>query len=257
MQQKYSVIKAFSKPFLDITDNSFIFLKIAGAFSLVLALLSFVFGQTFACTVPALINKTFCPSNVFSYIVYLPLKLFILSVFLRTWYDNIYLQKQIDFSYFKTNIRSFFKFFGLLIVFIAFNSLPALAFYLLLVRNPNPVWQIELVYFTFVSLGFIIPFVSLRFYSNLALLVENRPWRSFKEIYQKTQFKLSKIFFSFAVVLGISLLLFLSVNNSLKANVFEPLLVYNILGEYLFELVFLFIFTLMLNFIRVQKESFE
>ncbi|MBR2299868.1 MAG: hypothetical protein IJ870_04770 [Alphaproteobacteria bacterium] len=132
-----------------------------------------------------------------------------------------------------------------------------MSLYLLLVRNPNPVWQIELIYFSFVSLGFVLPFASLCFYSNLALLIENEPWCNFKQIYQKTRFKLSKIFFSFAVVLGFCLLLFMSVNNSLKANIFEPFFVYNTISEYLFELTILLIFTLVLNFIRVQKEIFE
>ncbi|MBR2299894.1 MAG: hypothetical protein IJ870_04910 [Alphaproteobacteria bacterium] len=257
MEQKYSVIKAFSKPFLDITDNIKSFLKLSLSFALVLCALAFVFGEPLGCNISPLKDKAFCLNNLSGYMAYLLIKLFILSVFLRAWYDSTYLNQNINFSYFRSNIRAFFKFFALFIAFIIFNSLPALSLYLLLVRNPNPVWQIELIYFSFVSLGFALPFASLRFYSNLALLIENKPWHNFKQIYQKTRFKLSKIFFSFAVVLGFCLLLFISVNNSLKASIFEPYFIYNIVSEYLFELTLLLIFTLILNFIRVQKESFK
>ena len=255
--QKYQIFKAFSKPILDITDNFKLFFKLGFPAALVLSVWSFICGQSFVCLLLSLRNRFYCSDNVLLYIIYIVVKIFILTTFLRVWYDAVYLEKSIDKTYFKTNIRRFFKFFGFFIGFIALKSIPALSLYLLLVRDPNPNWMIEVVYFTFVSIGFLIPFVLLRFYTNIAEYLEEKPWRNFGEIYEKTNFKLSKIFFSFALILSCCLLLFLTTNRSLQNSFFDPLIVYNIFAEYCFELALLVILTLIINYIRVQKEIFE
>lgn len=255
--QKYQIFKAFSKPILDITDNFKIFFKLGFPAALILSVWSFICGQSFVCLILSLRDQFYCSDNVPLYIIYVLTKFLILTTFLRIWYDAVYLEKSINKEYFKTNIRRFFKFFGFFIGFIALNSLPALSLYLLLIRDPDPNWIIEVIYFTLVSTGFLVPFVLLRFYTNIACYLEEKPWRNFGEIYEKTNFKLSKIFFSFALVLACCLLLFLTTNKSLRDSFFAPLIAYNIFAEYCFELALITIFTLIINYIRVQKEIFE
>lgn len=252
---KYSFFKSFSKPILDITDNFLTFLKYASVTALFLIILSFIFGQSFLCMFLNIAEKTnlYC-SNDALYFAYLIFKLFILSIFSKVWYDRIYLKRTINTGYFKSHIPDLFKTFGILFLFCLLNTLPILSLVLLLYREPNPVWQIETVYFTVVSIGFLIPFLLTRFYTNIAEMIEGTDYKNFKEIYKRTSFKMGKITLALTFILFLSLFLFVVVQSNLKIHVFEPLTFYNILAEFIFELTIIFITTMFLNFIRVQKE---
>ncbi len=252
---KYSFFKSFSKPILYLTDNFLLFLKYASVVGLFLTFLSFVFGQSFLCMIPDISAKTniFCSGGT-SYFIYFIFKLFVLSVFIKIWYDALYLKNTINLEYLKANALEFLKIFGILILFMILNTLPIASLFLLLYRKPNPVWQIELIYFTVVSIGFIIPFVLARFYTNIAEFIEKTDYKNFKQVYQKTSFKSGKIILSLTFILLIGLFLFVLVQSNLKIHTFEPLRLYNILSEFIFELTILFIEALFINFIRVQKE---
>ena len=252
---KYSFFKSFSKPILDVTDNFTIFLKYASVFGLFLTLLSFVFGQSFLCMVPDASQKInlFCAGTI-SYFIYFIFKLFVLSVFIKIWHDKIYMQSDISFKYLKENALAFLKVFGVFLLFMVFNMFPILSLILLLYRTPNPVWQIEICYFTIVSTGFLVPFILARFYSNIAEFIEGTDYKNFKQIYQNTSYKSGKIILALTFILLFSLFLFVVVQNNLKIHTFEPLGLYNVMAEFIFELTILFITALFINFIRVQKE---
>jgi len=257
IEKKYSIFRAFCKPITDLTDNCLSFLRICLSAAFILTVLALVFGQPYGCTTPSFQDQTFCSNNLLVYIIYIVFKLFLISVFLRTWYDAVYLQKNINISYFKLNLFRFLKLFAIFVFFIFLNLMPILSVSLLLIRVPNPDFRIELVYFSVVSIGLFIPFVLLRFYTNLAEYLEDLPFKNFGEVASKTRFKLSKIFFSFSIILAFCLFLFLTVNNALKVYTFKPFFLYNIIAEFFFELTVLILSILIINFIRVQKESFE
>jgi len=257
MKQKYPFFKALTKPFTDIFDNFKMFLLYAGGAAVFLTLLSFAFSQTFLCSVSPFDSQISCSQNFQGYFIYFALKLLSVCVFLRLWYDVIYLEKKVDFSYFKNRFLSFLSFFFYTVIFLILNALPALSLALLVARVPNPNFVIELCYFTVVSLGFVVPFVLIRFYKNLACLIEGLPFTDFKKTLVQTSFKTSKIVFSFVLVLALCLFLFLTIVGNLRLHVFMPLMAYNIFAEFLFELVAVFIFTVFIGFIRTQKEIFE
>lgn len=256
-EKKYPVLRAFSKPVAIWVDCFKTFAVLGGVTALVLVLISFAFGQSFVCMLPKVRGDSYCGENLPAYIFYMFVKFFVIAVFLRVWGDRIFLNKNINMDYFKKNIGRFLMFFGVFLAFLFINILPAFALYFMIVRVPNPIWQIEILYFVFMSLGFVIPFVLLRFYRNIALFVLDKPCFDLKETYVKTSFKTSRIFLSFAVVLAICLVFFLVVNANLKAHVFEPLVIYNFVAEYIFEAVVLIVATLIFNFITVQKEILE
>ena len=256
-EKKYPVLRAFSKPVAILVDYFKAFAVLGGAGALVLVLLSFAFGQSFVCMLPKVRGDSYCGENLPVYMLYVFTKFFVIAVFLRVWGDRVFLNKNINMDYFKKNIGRFLRFFGVLLAFLLINILPAFALYFMIVRVPNPIWQIEILYFVFMSLGFVIPFVLLRFYRNIALFVLDEPYLGLKETYVKTNFKCSRIFLSFSIVLTMCLVLFLVVNANLKAYIFEPLMVYNFVSEYIFEAAVLVVATLIFNFITVQKEVLE
>jgi len=254
---KYPVFKAFSNPVIMLIDHLKAFGILGGISALALLIVSFVFAQSFVCLVPDLRPQSYCGADILTYIFYILVKFFIISSFLRMWADVVFLKKSLNFAYFKQNISRYFKFFGIFLAFLLINSLPAVSLYFIIKRVPNPVWQIEILYFLFMSLGFIIPFVLLRFYTNLALFISDKPCLNIKQVYEKTNFKSSKIFLAFSLVLAFCLFFFLTINTNLKAHIFTPIGLYNILAEYIFECALLVVATLMFNFIMVQKEIFE
>ena len=74
MEIKYPFFQACSKPITDVFDHFKFFIKLALSTSLILTLISFIFPQALL-------------------LVALLLKLLILSVFLKTWYDGVYLSR--------------------------------------------------------------------------------------------------------------------------------------------------------------------
>lgn len=254
-QSSYSFFKSFSKPVLDMTDNFAVFLKFASMASLLLTGISFIFGQSFLCSIPNFQDKigVYCLFGP-SYFAYLILKLFIISVLIKVWYDRIYLKKTIHISYFKSHFSDFCKTFGIFLLFGLLNLIPIVSLFFLLVREPNPVWKIEIIYFTFVSIGFLVPFVLMRFYTNIAEMIEGTDYKNFKEIYQKTSFKMGKIMLALMFILLFDLFVFVLVHSNLKIHFFEPLPFYNIFAEFIFELTTAFTMLLFVNFMGVQKE---
>ena len=253
---KYPFIKAISKPFADITDHFKIFVGFSSMAAFALTLSAYLFGQTFLCGVSSLYPQITCAQNTILYIPYFILKFLILSIFLKTWYDGIYLNKQINKTYLKQNVLTFLKFFGGLILFVALNMLPILSLYLLLIRIPNPVWQAEIGYFTFVSIGFIVPFVMLRFYANLGLLIEGGQYKNFKMIIENTKYQSAKILLSFAFVVLFLLVCFVSAVGTLRTHISGNIYIYNLFSEFVYEWVSVFISTLLINFIHTQREIF-
>ncbi len=254
---KYPFFKAASKPITDIFDHFKFFISATVTTALFLLVLSFLFSQTFLCMLPQYTQQQMCSQSIVSYLFYIVLKFFFLSVFLKVWYDHIYSQKAVNTAYFKNNFLSFLKFMCFFVLYLLINCLPALSLYLLIARVPNPSFVVELCYFTFVSLGFIVPFVLIRFYTDLACLIEGQPLVSFKELFLKTSYKTSKIILSFLMTLVFCFVLFLTLNGALRSNIFEPIFLYNVFAEFLFEFSLLFVSCAILNFIRVQKEIFQ
>ena len=240
--QKYRIFQAIGKSFYMTTDYFKFFLKLSGIFALAMSALSFIFLQSFGCLVSGVQDKIVCGENVAGYVAYIVLKFFMVAVFLRVWADKIYLKKDITLIYFKESGLRFVKFFGVFAV------------YLLIIRTPNPIWQIEILYFFVVSLGFFVPFVLMRFYANIGLWIEGSGFSDFKKTYRQTNFQTSRILTAFTVVLAFCLFLFLVLQGYLKHSVFEPLFLYNILAEYVFEWVLLFVASIMFNFIMIQKD---
>lgn len=256
-QFKYPILKTFAKPCWDITDH----IKTFGLYSLIATLLvtflGLIFKQTLLCTVMGMEFQIPCDNSLTLYGIYFFFKLLVITVFLKTWYDAIYLKTKINIDYFKNHIIGFFKFFGSTIIFLLLNMSPILSLYLLIRRVPNPIWWVEALYFTLVSTGFIVPLVVLRFYAVLADLIEGNGFKNLSLIAKKTSGQFGKILFSFGLLLFMCLLLFLLTTGFLRAHIGGNLYFYNILSEFIFSWILVLNSTLMLNFVRNQKELLE
>ena len=251
---RYSMVKAISRPISDVMDYFMDLIKTGLPFALVLLLLSMTFGRMFLCAVPSVAEKISCGQSALGYAFYMLCKLIVLSVFIKTWYDLIYMKKAVSMRYFKENIKGFAKSFLLLVFFIGINMLPAVSAIMLIARVPNPDAKIELLYFTGVSIGFVLPFVLIFFYANLAEFLEGAPWKNFSKVWQNTATFGVKIIFSVAVLFLISMFVFTAVSRYLRLGVLENTGLYNLFSEFVFDFVTLMIMALFTGYLRVQKE---
>lgn len=246
----------FSQPIVDFIDNIRSFLKFGLIFAFLLTALAFTFNEAYFCLIPSSPKVALCSKSVLAYASYFILKLIILSVFLKIWYDQTYLKKNITLEYFKMNTVSFLKFFVFFILFLLINCLPLVSFIVLIRRVPNPFWITELLFFTVVLTGFLVPFILMRFYTNLANYIEHGKWGSFKQAWLVTRQKSSKIIFSLMFLIVLCLIIFVVVNRLLYQHAFINSVLYEIMAEFFFELAFLLISTLLINFIYNQKKYF-
>ena len=260
---KYSVVKSLIFPLWNVSDNLERFLLSGSLFALILTLLSYLFDQTYLCVFNEEMARQLPCNHHNLYAFYFFVKLVIFSCFITVWYHlatNKTLGEDV-YGYFLTHWRSFFKDFGFLFIFIFINLLPVVSGLLLLFRVPNPVWQIELVYFTFVSIGFIIPFVLIRFYALFAASLSAggfrdswQVWRqNFRFVWNNTSGKGFRIIVSASLLFMIVLFLLVSVHAVLYKSETETPQLYNFIAEFIFNLMTLLIIALIVNFIEVQK----
>lgn len=254
---KYSIIKSFLQPLWTITDSLTVFIKQGFIFSLIMVVISYIFNQRYACV----FNKEFAHSNscinsTYLYVPYLLIKLTVIAVFINIWYAAVYKKELITRDYLKASWKKFLKTFGFISVFLLFNLIPLFSAALLIFRVPNPDWKVELLYFTVVSIGFLFPFILMRFYSMFALFLDGKNWKEFKSIWNKTSGYNMKIILSCTFLFFIDLLFLVLVTEILSNSHGMPLWFYNIYAEVIFSIMNYFIVVSVVNFFENQKQIF-
>lgn len=247
----YSLIKGAVNPLWTISEKLPDFVKIAGVFALFLTVLSYIFGQTYVCVFASETDIALpCLGSSFVYFPYLIIKLLIINIFIIYWLKKVLLNQP-----FNKNMAA--KGVGLFFLFIILNLVPLVSAFLLLVRVPNPVWQIELLYFFVVSLGFWVPFVLMRFYAVFIGILSGCNQKMIKPVWQNTGGFGAKIVTSGIIVYMICILSVISLNSIIaRFSGVLPLQLYNFVAEMLFNFIILFVVTLIVNFMNYQKQVF-
>lgn len=252
---KYSAAAAIVKPIWTVSDQLGFFMYSGLFFAILLTALSYLFSQTYICIFnPPMAERMNCTTNEYLYFPYLLLKLMVLSVFITIWNDKVYQNKTLDGKYWSNLVLPSLRNLVVLLGFLLLNLIPALSGYLLLVRVPNPVWQIELAYFTVVAAGFVVPFILMRFYAVIAQMLDGIKPLNIKEAWVNTRGNGLKIVFSAAVMFLICILLFVSVNSTFQTISTMPAAWYNLIAEMIFNLVTLLIVAFLIGYMQQQKE---
>lgn len=247
----YSLFKGIINPLWTISDKLPEFIKISGAFALFLTALAYLFGQTYVCVFTDNTNISLpCFGRSFVYFPYLIIKLLVINIFIIFWLKKVLFNQP-----FNKNMAA--KSVGLFFLFIILNLMPLFSAFLILTRVPNPVWQIELLYFFVVSLGFWIPFVLMRFYAVFIGVLSENKQKMIKTVWQNTGGYSTKIVTSGIIVYMICLLSVISLNSVIfRLTEVLPLQIYNLVAEILFNWMILFVVTLIVNFMNYQKQMF-
>lgn len=158
--------------FIDRTRN---FFAVAGIYALLLSVLSLVAGQGYMCLYNDYrVGGGYCTNSIGLYVAVHIVVLYVISMFMVRWYNVCFGGQPLSWRYLLLPRRQDVRSFAGNIAFILINLLSMLSLYLLYVRDPNPDWRIELVYFAFVSIGFLVPFVVMRFYALIGFILAGR-----------------------------------------------------------------------------------
>ena len=159
---KMPFIKLIFSPFSLFIDNLKKTFLLCLVFASILSVVSFMFGQAFICAFTYVQGTSaFCSYSPSIILINLAIKFAIFSAFIVKYHDasrdNGTLLSLFDRRIAKATFASF-------LIVLLFLS-PMVSYFILATRVPNPDVMMELLFFTVVSIGFLIPLAVIRFFS--------------------------------------------------------------------------------------------
>ena len=225
----------------------------AAFFALLMSVVYLVGGQSMFCGLGLFEQKLFCSNNLYFYIGTRLIVLLIVAAFCVRYFQTAWLGNNLSWKFILTPQKKDLTSFFALVVFILLNAISGLSWYLLAVRVPNPDWRIELTYFAVVALGFLVPFILLRFYSIFALIWNGEKISSLTQMWLKTRGNALRLIFSLTLwfFLFVFSLSAVSVNFNIAAQDNSFYIIF--IGEYVFNFVVLILMSFFINFCGLQN----
>lgn len=252
--QKFPLLKLIFGPYNLFIDNSRKFFVVGGIFALIMTVVFLLLGQNLMCAFENNSLPDLCGRSFALYLTARLAGLLLTAVFCVRLYDYCYAGAAFSWGWLLRPQKTDAKMFAAGLVYIGLNLLSLLSAYLLYVRVPNPDWRIELTYFTVVSLGFLVPFALLRFYSLFAFVMENKSFPSLRKLWRDTSGNGLRLLVSFGLLFCVLIFSLNSVVNNFRLAASENTLYITVIAEYMFNLVVLLNTMFFINYCRVQKE---
>lgn len=251
---KFPVFKTIFGSFGIFLDNFRSYLLIGSVFSIIVMAINYLSGQSLMCGNPMFKEYAICSSNLYVFVIAILVMWFVFCLYARIWGQTVILKK------YKFSIKelvpnkSDLKIYGVLMLFSLSMLIALISGFLLFVREPNPNWIIELLYFTVVSVGFFAPAFATPLLSYASFVIEGEKLPSIKELWHASCHRIVLVFISFVSVILISFLVSGSVMRyfmqlSLLDNIFVV-----VIAEFLYNIVIMFIVSVYMNYCYMQKK---
>lgn len=254
---KFPMFRIMFSPFNQILDNGKVFFLLSLSGALLICIAATLLGFNYLCTYSAgSSEQIFCSNSLGGYIIYNMIKMLIWSYVGIKWYEYTYNGEKLCLKSMCRVDRRYLKFAGFLLLFLLLNMLPMLSWWILYIRVPNPNWQIEMVFFAFVSIGFIIPIILLRFYASLGFVLRGKKFPAVSYIWSKTTGNTLKIFLSFMLILIISMFIFGNLYTNFKMLTAHININNMLISEYIYDFFALFIYLCIINNLNMQYQIF-
>lgn len=222
-------------------------------FSLVLSVVSILFGEAFICNYQIYGNVNFyCQRGEALTLTYFLLKLLIISGYMYLWV-NSGSEKLKSFQEIRSNIKSIGLIWLMLLLMIIGLIIPMLSFMALSNRIPNPNWQVESLYFTVVAIGFFVPFLLMRLMSGLGYALEGKALPRIKDLWQMSRHNMLRIIFSLFTLFVIYAFFYGNFYTNFRRTEVEAMPMAGIIIEILYNIMTLFFITLLANNTLLQK----
>lgn len=250
---KMPLLRLLFDPYALFVDNTRRFFIIAAQYALLLTFVSLAAGQGYMCLYSDYRLSGWCTNSSWLYLAAHIINLFIICMFMGRWYQACFKEQLQPFCCLlrpqKADLRCFLMIAG----FILVNMIAILSAYLLYVRVPNPDWRIELIYFTVVGLGFLAPFVAMRFYSLLAFVLGGEQLPPLSAVWQRTSGNTFRILLSLTLIFFIAVFGLFAFMNNFRLVENKNALYISFIVEYLYNLVVLLIAVFFVNHCALQK----
>lgn len=254
MPRKIPFMKIIFDPFSLTIEHFRTFVIYALFYALILSLIAFIMKHPYVCLYGDFRAENSCGNNPYLYLLTHLITLFVASLFMVRWYKQNYQQSSLPISCLCRISKLDFKSFGLLLVFILINMLSALSFYLLIIRVPNPNWQIEMVFFTIVSVGFLIPLAAMRFYGMFTFVWSGEKVPPLLLFWKRSRGNSLRLLISLGLIFFICVFSLLAFNAHFKLVEQKNAVYISFMIEYLYNLLFLLLVTFFANHCYLQKE---
>lgn len=251
---KFPVIGLLFGPYNLFIDNSRKFFATGGIFALLMTLIFLILKQNMMCPFENNSLPQMCSSNPAAYLAARGLGLWLTAMFSVRLYQYCYGGAAFSWNWLLRPQKADFKMIAAYLLYIFLNLLSMLSAYLLYIRVPNPDWRIELSYFAIVSLGFLVPFVLLRFYSLFPFVMENRKFPPLRQLWRNTSGNGLRLLSSFALLFCVVIFSLNSVVNNFRLVASENTFYITIVAEYVFNLVVLLNVMFFVNYCYLQKK---
>lgn len=237
-----------------LLNKFWVFTKAALWGSLVLSACSLALGYAYICGYGVFQPINFyCTSNYWIYIPNLLIKFLILGAFALGW-RNLLVSQPLSWMKIVTSWRQILNVMGLFAVFLVAAGIPLISFLVLYFRVPNPDWRIEISFFAMVSIGFLVPFIAMRFLSLFAFVLNGEKIPPLWQIWLRSGGNLLKILFSLTLMIFVGLFIFNNFFLNFKSALDGNLLYVGIATELLYNYLLLIFFALFLNHCFIQKQ---
>lgn len=242
-------------PFGIFADNLKNFLQLGAVFAFFLFVWMLLCGFSVACAVAEWKSSLLCAVNPDrSIYIYLPVKVFLATFFMAVWYRRVFQNGALSLKEVLLPHKRDFKFFVFVLVFMLLNAVPLLSFYLLASRVPNPDWRVEAAYFTVVAVGFLVPFVLMRFYALFAFAAGGEGWPPLPLLWRKTEGNMLKILLSLFMLFILLAMVMVNYAAAMTRLISAGEIIPILISEYVYGFVFLILAALAINHCAVQKE---
>ena len=206
-----SLWSLISLPFKLFFRNWQTFLLLSVPTAALLTTCSILFKHSILCSMQenALLTSSYCNDNLIHFYADLFTRFAILMFFVIKWYKIALLKLKTTIKNFFSLSKGDFKAMAIMCLIMIINILPLFALMLLIIRQPNPNWLIELGYFTSVAWLFLVPLIALRFYSLLAFSLENKKLPSLRDVWHRSSGNNLKLLLSAGTIVFLALFIFM------------------------------------------------
>lgn len=252
---KLPLFRLMFSPFIQILDYPKVFFSLSLSAAMLLSLSSTFLGFNYLCSYPEHNMELYCSNSFLGYIAHVLFKMFVLSYVGIKWYEYVNDKSQMSIKSLRMIDKRYLKLSGYLFLFLILNMLPLVSWWFLYIREPNPDWQIEMVFFAFVSIGFIVPLILLRFYTSLIFIIKGERPAPISIMWQKTKGNTVRIFLSFMLIMIVAMFIFGNIYTNFRILSNQTNL-YNVLStEYIYEIFSILMFICIINNISFQYEK--
>lgn len=240
-------------PYKKFLVHSRQFIQIASIFSVAMSAVYLLFGSSIFCNFSFFNHDSICSYNIGAYILSKLIILYLISAFSVRYYQSVWCQKTTGPIFlFRPQKLDIFSFIGF-IFFILINMMSVLSGYLLIIRVPNPDWRIELTYFGFVSIGFLLPFILLRLYSIFADIWSGHKPSSLLNIWKLSRGNSLRLIISASMQMFLFIFSLSATTSYAGSLASEASILSIIVMEYIFCFVLLISVSLFINFCAIQQ----